>query len=81
MTERPSRSVSLLEWVRDAEPGDQHVYFRGELHQSAETVRRDALDLEAGGTVLLVQKRHGFGDYSYIAIRTSQERVKRASGR
>ena len=74
------KADKLGTWVRRALPGERFVYFRGFLARKP-SEGRDALSLWNGGTVLLVQERHGCGDYSYIAVRSSQQRVKRVSYR
>jgi len=66
----------FLAWARSAKPKDSIIYYSGHLAKD-KVDGRLALELAYGGTVLLVQKRHGKHQYDYIAIRSSQPEVKR----
>jgi hypothetical protein len=70
-------------WNEKALPGDTLEYHRGFLpldrlpagsrlgEQNARQLDRvavDAMALAEGGRVHLVQRRHGYGDYSYIVV-------------
>jgi hypothetical protein len=75
---------ALCDWIASARPGERVEYYRGLLARdrmpSAQALTdRDRLGLVAlakramqvaeDGGVVLVQRRHGDGDYSYIAVR------------
>lgn len=77
---REKKADELGTWVGKALPGGQLVYLRGFLALKP-FEGRGALSLWDGGTFLLVQKRRGPSDYSYIAVRSSQKRVKHVSHR
>jgi hypothetical protein len=78
----------FCDWIASADPGQRIEYYRGLLlHdrvpnttalQPRERVALVALAKRArqtaeDGRVLLVQRRHGEGDYSYIAIKARQQ--------
>jgi hypothetical protein len=71
-------------WLSMAAPGDSTVYYRGHLgrercrstttlserdRQALIALARQALLAAEDGRVHLLQRRHGGGDYSYIAIK------------
>jgi hypothetical protein len=77
------READFSDWLRHAGPGDGIEYHRGVLAWDRQPGRsplpadlRDeligianlALALVEEGRLLLVQRRHGAGDYSYLAI-------------
>lgn len=83
--EVPINENGFVDWLVDAEPGSSLVYYRGHLAHDRmastkvlEASQRSALNAVASramaaaesGFVLLVQKRLGFGDALYIAVRT-----------
>lgn len=87
--EEHSGAVDLHAWAARAAPGARCVYHRGHLTEDrhpittrlGEAARRQldrtadlALAMAATGQVLLVQRRHGDGDYSYIAIKATAPR-------
>jgi hypothetical protein len=76
-------------WLEKALPGDTLEYHRGFLpldrlppgsrlgQQNAiqlDRVAADAMALAGAGRVHLVQRRHGCGDYSYIAVAAAGRR-------
>ena len=78
------REENFCGWIGRADPGDRLEYHRGllaadranGLSSSENANRRElsaiaarALALAEEGRLLLVQKRHGPGDYSYLAIK------------
>jgi hypothetical protein len=84
-------------WLAMAEAGDTTVYYRGQLgrdrrrsagalaepdRQRLIALARQALLAAEDGRVHLVQRRHGAGDYSYVAIkaRTSAGRGSPRNG-
>jgi hypothetical protein len=87
----------FCDWLASARAGQQLEYYRGLLaHDRVPSTKvlpeRDRVALTAlakramqaapGGRVHLVQRRHGDGDYSYIAVKSSVRlRVIRASAR
>jgi hypothetical protein len=81
-------------WLAVAMPGSATVYHRGHLgrdrcrsttalsernRQALVTLARQALLAAEDGRVHLLQRRHGAGDYSYIAVkaRVSERRAAR----
>jgi hypothetical protein len=73
-------------WIAMAMPGDSTVYYRGHLgrdrcrsttimserdRQRLIALARQALLAAENGRVHLIQRRHGGGDYSYIAVKAS----------
>ena len=73
----------LVRWLSSAQPGEQFVYHRGFLvidmsssvsslsppqREMVQQVASRMADLAARGLVQIVQRRHGDGDCSYIAI-------------
>jgi len=73
----------LVRWLSTAQPGEQFVYHRGFLvidmsssasnlqppqREMVQQVASRVADLAARGLVQVVQRRHGDGDCSYIAI-------------
>jgi hypothetical protein len=85
--------ADLQKWLATAPPGDAFVYHAGFLcmdrvagSRLVEHHRRElgrvadaAMRLAETGQVHLVQRRHGAGDYTYIAIVSSSPRL--SSGR
>ena len=80
----------FCDWVADALPGERLEYHRGLLgHDRMPSAKalsepdrlvlvalaKRAMQLAESGRVLLVQRRHGEGDYSYTAIRTRRRRA------
>jgi hypothetical protein len=80
----------FCDWVAGALPGQRLEYHRGLLGRdrmpSAKelpepdrlvlaAVAKRALQVAESGRVLLVQRRHGDGDYSYTAIKTRRRRT------
>ena len=78
------REEEFCAWVGQAAPGQRLEYHRGHLVNDrarglssfGDKLRRElgliadrALALAAEGRLLLVQQRHGHGDYSYVAIK------------
>ena len=76
--------AAFCDWIAHAAPGTRTVYFRGHLAYdrmpSSNTFReperkrlvavaRRAIQAAEDGLVHLVQRRHGPGDYSYLAIK------------
>lgn len=61
--------VDLDCWMAVSAPGEACRYHRGELACSRSLLGAAALRLAERGLVELVQRRHGAGDYSYLAIR------------
>jgi hypothetical protein len=91
--EEPSGAVDLQTWAAHAAPGARCVYHRGHLAEDrhpitsrlGEAARRQldgtadlALAMAPTGQVLLVQRRHGDGDYSYLAIKATAPRRRGA---
>ena len=87
--EQSDDEIDLQAWAARAAPGDVIEYHRGHLAQDrnrspsglsrAACIHLDrtanvALAMEAAGQVLLVQRRHGDGDYSYLAVIASQQK-------
>jgi hypothetical protein len=85
----------LCDWVANARPGHRVEYFRGLLghdrmpsakalpeHERLALVAlaKRVMQLAEDGRVLAVQRRHGDGCYSYIAIKTRHRRA-RGNGR
>ena len=81
----PIREEDFCRWVGQAEPSDRLEYYRGYVavdrakggSDLGDRKRRElaaiadrALALAQEGRLLVVQKRHGPGDYSYYAIKT-----------
>jgi hypothetical protein len=81
-------------WLAKAMPGDATVYYRGHIgrdrcrsttilserdRQALIALARQALLAAEDGRVQLLQRRHGDGDYSYIAVkaRVSDRRAAR----
>lgn len=80
---RPMAEITLIEWLANAAPGDQIVYWRGRLsndinvvHQGLTEIERKRLGRVARrawqmselGQVHLVQRRVDVGVFDYIAI-------------
>lgn len=74
----------FVDWAVGAKTGDNIEYYRGFLAEDRDasrsklsTVNRTQLNQVASramnwsdaGTVVLVQRRNGFADYSYLAVR------------
>lgn len=81
--EPPFTDTALCAWLGDASPGDAITYHRGALARDIcpqlklldqdERVRLARLAgrahaLAEAGLLHLVQRRHGFEDFSYLAI-------------
>lgn len=79
-------------WLVNAKPGARIEYHRGFLPLDrdrgfspfSERHRRELIDIAAramalteAGRVLLVQQRHGCGDYSYFAIKSKRSTERR----
>lgn len=79
----------FCDWVAGALPGERLEYHRGllgrdrmpsakelpEPHRLAlMAVAKRALQVAETGRILLVQHRHGEGDFAYIAIKTRRHR-------
>ena len=86
----------FCDWIADALPGQRLEYHRGLLgcdrmpsakalpepdRLSLVALAKRALQLAEGGRVLLVQRRHGDGDYSYTAIKTRRRHRSGTKGR
>ena len=84
--------AGFCDWIAHAAPGASTVYFRGHLAYdrmpSANTFReperkrlvavaRRAMQAADDGLVYLVQRRHGPGDYSYLAVKAHFRRPGR----
>ena len=84
--------ATFCDWIAQAAPGASVVYFRGHLASdrmpSAGTfgeperkrlvaVARRALQSAEDSLVHLVQRRHGVGDYSYMAVKAHVRRPGR----
>ena len=82
-------------WLAKAMPGDGTVYYRGHIgrdrcqsttglsardRQGLVALARQAMLAAEDGRVHLLQRRHGDGDYSYIAVK-ARAPEKRAAGR
>ena len=74
----------LCGWLAKAMPGDATVYYRGHIgrdrcrstsalserdRQVLAMLARQALLATEDGRVHLLQRRHGDGDYSYLAVK------------
>ena len=91
----PVTSDDFCGWLAIATPGSASVYYRGHLgrdrcrsttalserdRQRLIALARQALLAAEAGRVHLLQRRHGDGDYSYIAVKSLPRlRVIRAS--
>ena len=92
------REDDFCAWVGRAAPGRRLEYHRGHLivdrtrgfSPFGEKLRRElnavadrALALAEEGRLLLVQKRHGHGDYSYFAVKAKRQPkgVRNSGGR
>ena len=88
------RAGEFEEWIEHTEPGQRVEYHRGYLvidrargfSPFAEKLRREldavadrALVLAEDGRLLLVQQRHGYGDYSYFAIKPKRPPGRRSA--
>ncbi|MGE3718077.1 MAG: hypothetical protein AB7G07_06745 [Bauldia sp.] len=86
----------FLRWLSEATPGQSVVYFRGFLAldtasfsgRVTEEVRNQLVALASevmaasnGRQVHLLQRRHGYGDYSYIAVARSRHTARAVSRR
>jgi hypothetical protein len=84
------REEQFCDWVADALPSQRLECYRGLLGRdrmpsakalpepdrlSLVALAKRALQLVESGLVLLVQSRHGEGDYSYTAIKTRRRRA------
>ena len=80
----------FVDWLVDAKPGEQIVYYRGHLAYDrtpaanvldsrsravVHTVAGRVMSTTEKGLVLPVQKRLGTGDYLYIAVKALPSRV------
>jgi len=90
------REEEFCAWVGQATPGQRLEYYRGRLaidrargfSPFGEKLRREldalahrVLALSEEGRLMLVQQRHGAGDYSYLAVMaTRPHRQGRSSG-
>lgn len=66
--------TKFQEWLRLSRVGDRIEYYRGNLANARKNpeigrVAKVALTASEMKLVHLVQKRHGKGDYSYMAVR------------
>lgn len=90
----PLTEAALCKWLGAAAPGDAITYFRGTLARSlcpqlspltpaerarVATLARRAWKLAESGSAHLVQRRHGFEDFSYIVIAPRRPRKVRPS--
>ena len=88
------REKAFLKWLDEAQPGNRITYHVGHLATDrvqglgplSESACRElaaiadrALALAQEGRLLLVQKRHGLGDYSYFAITPKRQPARRAA--
>jgi len=77
--------IELGQWLDSSEPGASLVYYRGYLAMDVQSERlprqhrieldrvaRRARSASNDGLVHLVQRKHGSGDYSYIATSSGQ---------
>jgi hypothetical protein len=93
VTALPVTPDDLCGWLAMAMPGSATVYHRGHLgrdrcrsttrlserdRQGLIALARQALLAAEAGRVHLLQRRHGDGDYSYIAVKART--LRRASG-
>ena len=84
-TALPVTSDDFCGWLAIATPGSASVYYRGHLgrdrsrsttalserdRQGLIALARQALLAAEAGRVHLLQRRHGDGDYSYIAVKS-----------
>lgn len=82
------RANTFRAWLENAKPGDRIEYHRGFLPLDrdrgvsplGEKRRRELVSISAraaaladAGDVLLVQRRHGDCDYSYVAIQPKRQ--------
>lgn len=70
-------AAKFSSWLAYAVPGDRCVYHRGSLvadRRGGEigAVASLAYVAQLGGAVLLTQRRHGEGDYDFIATRSTK---------
>ena len=67
--------MTLSKWVQTAKKGEVAEYHRGFLYMdriangSIETMACDAMYYAEQGLIDLMQARHGFRDYRYLAIK------------
>lgn len=75
--------IAVEGWLQNAIKGERLEYWRGNLaravagydggaardRRAVDDLARHMRELEADGAVVLVQKRHGYGDYSYLAVK------------
>ncbi len=80
---------AFVDWILSAKPGDAIVYHRGLLvydrHSSKRMTRPERLELNRianrameaceAGFVFLQQRKHGYEDYSYLAVARSLSSV------
>lgn len=86
------RADDFDKWLERAAPGQRLEYHRGHLvadrtrglspfddRERAEiaAVANRALALAEKGRLLLVQRRHGVGDYSYVAVKAKPAQRRR----
>lgn len=80
---RPMAEITLIEWLANAAPGDQIVYWRGRLSNDINVVHQGLTEIERKrlcrvarrawhmselDQVHLVQRRVDIGVFDYIAI-------------
>jgi hypothetical protein len=88
----PFSATDLAAWIASAVPGEALEYYRGFIaidvtsgqHRLTDCDRhrllvlaRRAVDAADAGQILLVQRRHGRDDYSYLAIKATPNKGKR----
>lgn len=70
--------MSFQRWLHKAHPGNQHIYFMGNLAEArthiaqADTAAQRAWDAYEAGLVYLFQKRISPMHSAYIAVRTRE---------
>jgi hypothetical protein len=85
----------FCDWLASAPPGQRLEYYRGllahdrvpstkVLHErdrvTLAAVAKRAMQAAEDGRVLLLQRRHGNSDYSYIAVKASRRAPARSVG-
>lgn len=78
---------TFVDWVVSAKPGAKFEYYSGFLAEDRDAVKGRYTEAErkqmsevanrafaysGHGLIHLIQKRHGVADYSYIAVRSSE---------
>ena len=96
VTALPVTPDDFCGWLAIATPGSASVYYRGHLgrdrcrsttalserdRQGLIALARQALLAAEAGRVHLLQRRHGVGDYSYLAVRARAARSRAARPR